>query len=125
SMVAHALDAQLQSQRLDLKADEVFINTYDTQAKEREERPPVASLSMVEHFIERLSIKTGPVPNVAGIGLYEKLDPRVALRLPSITVSRFNKVIDEGLKVFASHEMRELPRLFLSSLSNKHAHSLL
>ncbi|MCZ3011465.1 hypothetical protein NYY91_18940, partial [Acinetobacter baumannii] len=38
SMVTLALNAELQSQRLALKADEVYINTYPTRAQEREER---------------------------------------------------------------------------------------
>ncbi|WP_438866770.1 dermonecrotic toxin domain-containing protein [Pseudomonas sp. L1(2025)] len=125
TMVAVALNAELQSQRLDLKADEVYINTYPTQAEEREERPALTSVSMVDHFIERLSGEARPLPNTRKIGFYQMLEPHVALRLPSLTLSTFNMVNEQVLKVFANHEMRQLPLLFLSNMRKKHAHSML
>ncbi|PIB42958.1 hypothetical protein AOA59_19045 [Pseudomonas sp. 2822-15] len=125
SMVAVALNAELQSQRLPLKAEEVYINTYPTHAQEREERPPLRSVSMVEHFIERLSGEAPPAPRVPTTGFYRKLEPHVALKLPSMTLSTFNMINNQVLKVFANHEMRRLPRLFLSNMSNKQAHSML
>lgn len=124
SMVTLALDAQLQAQQLDVKADEVYINTYETPAQEREERPPVSSLSMVEHFIERLSLEAAPIAGADTTGFYKKLDPRVAQQLHSMTLSTFNDVIDRVLKVFADNDMHSLPRLFLGNVRDKHAHSM-
>lgn len=125
TMVAAALDAELQSQRLYLKADEVFINTYPTLAQEREERPALTSVSMVEHFIERLSGEALPVAAMPSTGFYTQLEPHVALKVHSMTVSTFNRINDRVREVFATHEMRQLPLLFLSNMSEKHAHSML
>jgi hypothetical protein len=125
TIAAAALDAQLQSQRLDLKTNEVYINTYSTPAQEREDRPTVTSLSMVEHFIERLSREATLIPHSSTTGFYKKLDPRVFQRLHNMTLSTFNTMIDQALKLIAGHNMREVPRLFLDNLSDKHAHSML
>ncbi|KQM50905.1 hypothetical protein ASE80_08180 [Pseudomonas sp. Leaf15] len=125
SMVALALNAELQSQRLALKAEDVYINTYPTHAQEREERPSLTSVSMVEHFIERLSGEVSYVPNQATTGFYTQPEPHLALKLPSMTLSTFNTINDQVLKVFANHEMRQLPLLFLSNMREKQAHSML
>ncbi|NMX56581.1 dermonecrotic toxin domain-containing protein [Pseudomonas sp. WS 5146] len=125
SMVTLALNAELQSQRLALKADEVYINTYPTRAQEREERPSLTSVSMVDHFIERLGDEASRVPNSVTTGFYSKLEPHLAQKLPSMTLSTFNMINDQVLKVFANHEMRQLPLLFLSNMSKKQAHSML
>ena len=125
SMVALALNAELQAQRLAFKAEEVYINTYPTHAQEREERPSLTSVSMVEHFIERLSGETSNAPNVTTTGFYQQLEPHLALKLPSMTLSTFNMINDQVLKLFANHEMRELPLLFLSNMREKHAHLML
>ncbi|WLH82313.1 dermonecrotic toxin domain-containing protein [Pseudomonas sp. FP2338] len=125
SMAALALNAELQAQRLPLKAEEVYINTYPTRAQEREERPSLTSVSMVDHFIKRLSGETSNVPDISTTGFYQQLEPHLALKLPSMTLSAFNMINEQVLKVFANHEMRQLPLLFLSNMSKKHAHVML
>lgn len=125
SMVALALNTELQKQQQDLKTHEVFINTYATQAQEREERPPVSSLSMVEHFIERLSLEASPVAASSRTWFYSQPDPGIALKLHSMTLNTFNNVIEQVLLVFAKHSMRDLPLLFLANSRDKHAHSML
>ena len=125
SMVALALNAELHLQRLPLKAEEVYINTYPTHAQEREVRPSLTSVSMVDHFIERLSGEASYVSNSVTTGFYQQLEPHLALKLPSMTRSTFNMINDQVLKVFANHEMRQLPLLFLSNMSEKQAHSML
>lgn len=125
SMATLALNAELQKQQQDLNADEVFINTYATQAQEREERPPVSSLSMVEHFIERLSREATPVAASSRTWFYSKPNQGVALKLHSMTLKTFNGIIDQVMLVFANHSMRELPRLYLANTRDKHAHSML
>lgn len=125
SMVALALNTELQLRQLDLKADEVYINTYATRAQEREERLPVSSLTMVEHFIERLALETEALAPLIKSGFYSKRVQNVAQQLPSINLNIFNAVIDKVLKLFDHHEMRELPRLFLGNTRDKHARSML
>lgn len=125
SMAALALNAELQAQRLAFKAEEIYINTYPTHAQEREERPPLTSVSMVDHFIKRLSGETSNVPNISTTGFYQQLEPHLALKLPSMTLSTFNMINEQVLKVFANHEMRQLPLLYLSNMSQKHAHLML
>lgn len=125
SMVTLALDTELQKHQLDLKATEVYVNTYPSRAQQREERPPVSSLSMVEHFIERLSHESKPVAVSSRVGFYNKSDQGVAQQLNNMTIKTFNTLIEQVLKVFAGHEMHELPRLFLDNTRDKYAHSML
>lgn len=125
SMVALAMDTELQKQRLDLKADEVYVNTYASRAQQREERLPLSSLSMTEHFIERLARESGPLPVSSRTGFYKKRDQGVAQQLNNISLKIFNSLIEQVLNYFAGHEMRELPRLFLENTRDKHAHSML
>ncbi|WP_300627958.1 DUF6543 domain-containing protein [Pseudomonas sp.] len=124
-IVAHALNAELNIQQLDLKAEDVYINTYETRAEEIEERPPVSSLNMVEHFIERLSLEASPVSSSPRTWFYVKRDPHVALQLHNLTLSAFNSIIERVLKLFSDHDMHELTRVFLDSNRDKHAHSML
>ena len=125
SMAALALDTELQKRQLDLKAAEVYVNTYASRAQQREERLPVSSLSMVEHFIERLGRDTPALAVSSRSGFYKKREQGVAQQLNNLTVKTFNNLIEQVLKVFAGHEMRELPRLFLENTRDKHAHSML
>ncbi|UEH10811.1 dermonecrotic toxin domain-containing protein [Pseudomonas sp. HN8-3] len=125
SMATLALNTELQTQRLDLKADEIYVNTYASRAEQREERAPVSSLSMVEHFIERLGQKSKPLPVSSRTGFYAERNQGVALKLNNMPLKTFNNMIERVLKVFAGHEMRELPRLFLNNIRDKHAHSML
>ncbi|AZE99876.1 hypothetical protein C4J95_2414 [Pseudomonas orientalis] len=125
SMATLALNTELQTQRLDLKADEVYVNTYASRAEQLEERAPVSSLSMVEHFIERLRPESQPLAVSSRTGFYQNRDRRVALKLNNMTLKTFNNVIERVLKVFAGHELRDLPRLFLDNNRDKHAHSML
>lgn len=125
SMVTHALNAELLLQQQDLSAEAVFINTYATRAQEREDRLPVSSLSMVEHFIERLSLDTGPLATSSRTWFYGKRDQGSANQLHSMTLKTFNSIMDKVLKVFSSHSMRELPRLFYRNTRDKQAHSML
>ncbi len=125
SMVTLVLNTQLQLQQQDLNADEVYINTYATTAEEREERPPVASLSMVEHFIERLSLETPALNDSSRTWLYRPRSQGVAQKLHSMTLKTFNTVINQVLLVFAKHSMRDLTRLFLGNTREKHTHAML
>ncbi|MFT0475931.1 dermonecrotic toxin domain-containing protein [Pseudomonas antarctica] len=125
SMATLALNVQLQARQLELKADEVYVNTYPSRAMEREERLPVSSLNMVEHFIEHLALEAGAVPTSSRTGFYSKREQGAAQQLHSITLKIFNAVIDSVMGVFVNHDMRELPRLFLGNTHAKHAQSML
>ncbi|RMP61334.1 hypothetical protein ALQ18_00710 [Pseudomonas marginalis pv. marginalis] len=125
SMVALALNAQLLIKQQALNASEVYINTYATAAQEREARLPVSSISMVEHFIERLSLEAAAVPDSSRTWFYGPRSQGEALQLHSMTLKTFNAIIDQVLLVFAKHPMRELTRLFLGNTREKHIHAML
>ncbi|MBW1250353.1 hypothetical protein I7860_27145 [Pseudomonas tolaasii] len=115
SLATHALNDELQKQALDLKAQDVYLNAYSTTAQEREERPPERSISMVEHFIERLAGETGTVPDTARTGFYGPRQDGAAYKIGSLTHSAFNTIIQQVLLPFSRHDIRDLPRLFLDN----------
>ncbi|KAF1030889.1 MAG: hypothetical protein GAK37_01052 [Pseudomonas sp.] len=124
-LAAHALDAEMQTRELGLKADEVYINTYASAAREREEREPVNSLNMVEFFIRRLAGETGPVPPVTHIWFYGPRQQGAAYKLASLTIALFNAIIERVKTTFAEHDIRTLPNLFLSAHQDNLSHAML
>ncbi|WP_350643636.1 hypothetical protein, partial [Psychrobacter sp. HY3-MNA-CIBAN-0198] len=84
------LNAELKLQQQAVKASEVYINTYATRAQEREERTPVQSLSMLEHFIERLAQEAPAVPFSSRTKFYTKGEGNVFMQLSSMTLKTFN-----------------------------------
>ena len=115
SLAAHALDNALQKHALDLKAQDVYLNTYPGVAQEREERTPERSMSMVEHFIERLAGEAGAVTNTVHTCFYGPRRDGAAYKLGSLTTAVFNTIIQQGLVPFSHHDIRDLPRRFLEN----------
>ncbi|AZF37008.1 hypothetical protein C4J88_2225 [Pseudomonas sp. R4-39-08] len=118
-LAAHALDAELAKRQLALKADEVHINTYPTQALEREIRPPLASSSMVEHFIARLARQTDALSESTLTWFYGDRHAGVAYKLHNLSIATFNSIIERVLGTFARDDLRALPNLLLE---NNQAH---
>ncbi|WP_431699981.1 dermonecrotic toxin domain-containing protein [Pseudomonas sp. BR20] len=118
-LVAHALDAELAKRRLNLNADDVYINTYATHASDREERLPQRSSSMVEHFIARLAKQAIALTDSSLSGFYGRRSAGVANKLQNLTTAGFNAVIEQVLTTFAERDLRGLPHLFLD---NNRAH---
>ncbi|WP_348748303.1 dermonecrotic toxin domain-containing protein [Pseudomonas rhodesiae] len=119
SLVAHALDSELTKRLLDLKAEQVYINTYPTPAAEREERVPHASLSMVEYFIARLAGQAEALTESALTWFYGQYSAGVAYQLHNLSIDSFNAVIEQVLSTFAQQDLRTLPRVLLD---NNQAH---
>jgi len=115
SLAAKALDAQLSKSQLDLHAEDVYINTYATEAQERETRLPQASSSMVEHFIARLARKAEAVTLSARSWFYGKRVEGAADKLHNLTVAVFNRVIEQVLTTFAQQDLRTQPGAFLDN----------
>lgn len=114
-LAAKALDDELERRALPVKADEVYINTYATQARQEEDRTPQTSVSMINHFIERLARTAGPVGETPHSGFYSALRAGLASRLNSLTAVAFNAVVDDALVPFINHDIRTLPQLFMQS----------
>lgn len=114
-MALHALNAELQKRLLDIDAGDVYANTYATQAAQREERVPEKSVSMLDHFIERLAQVGGPLNNTPRQGFYSSRREGAAKRWNTLSSKTFNAVIDSALVPFANHDVRAFPRQFLES----------
>lgn len=114
-LAAHALEVELTKRHLDLKARDVFINTYPTAAQEREERGPGMSSSMVEHFIARLARQTDALTNSPLTWFYDKRETGVAHKLHNLTIDSFNAVIEQVMTTFAQHDLRTLPQLLVDN----------
>jgi hypothetical protein len=124
-LVAHALNAELEKRQLDLKADDTYINTYDSPAQQREERLAQTSLNMVEHFIERLANQAGPIAESSNIGFFQKREAGAANQFNSLAIRTFNTIIDQVMLSFTQHDLRTLPRLFLETQQSHLSQSLM
>lgn len=124
-LAAHALNAELDKHQLPLMADEVNINTYATAAQQREERAPLRSLNMVEHFIERLAHEAVSVPESTTVGFYSAPRSGIAKQLNSLSTTTFNTIIDSAMVTFANHDVRPLPQMFLNSHRAHLRHALM
>ncbi len=124
-LAAHALDLELAKRQLALDADDVCINTYATPAQEREERLPVASSSMVAHFIARVTGQAEALTPSALTWFYGLRSEGVARQLHNLSVDSFNAIIEQVMSTFAQHELRELPHLLLDNNQAHLSHGLL
>ncbi|MCM2362295.1 DUF6543 domain-containing protein [Pseudomonas sp. SR18] len=118
-LAAHALEVVLTKKHLDLKPAEVYINTYATAAQERELRLPQTSTSMVAHFIKRVAHKASALKSSPHTWFYGPRREGSANKLNNLTVDSFNAVIDQAMKTFTQHDLRQLPHQLLE---NNQAH---
>lgn len=125
ALVAHALDAELARRQLGLKADEVYVNTYATQASEREQRLPETSLSMVEHFIARLGRQAEALTDSPQAWFYGPRNAGAAYQLHNLTTDSFNAAIEQVLPTFAQNDLRTLPHLLLHHNQTHQGHGML
>ncbi|MBP1124288.1 MULTISPECIES: dermonecrotic toxin domain-containing protein [Pseudomonas] len=114
-LAAHALDAEMAKGHMNLKADDVYLNTYSTPAGERERRVPETSIGMVAHFIARLAGQADALGQSAVRGFYGKPEAGTALKLPNVTVASFNTVIDKVLSSFVDRDLRTLPHVLIDN----------
>lgn len=119
TLAAHALQVELSRRNLDLQPEDVYINTYPTQAQEREERLPQASSSMVEHFIARLARQADALRASYLTWFYGRRSAGAAYKLNNLTLATFNAIIDQVLSTFARNDLRSLPNVLLE---NNQAH---
>lgn len=125
SLVCHALDAELHKRRLDIDANDVYINTYATQAEQREERIPLRSVALIDHFVERLAQVGGPLGDTPDMGFYTRHQAGAAMRWNTLTSTTVNSLVTHTLLGFANHDLRELPRSFLASHRGAETNALL
>ncbi|OPA91856.1 hypothetical protein BFW88_12615 [Pseudomonas fluorescens] len=124
-LVAHALNMEIAKRHLNLKADDIHINTYASQAREQEDRLPQQSSNMVQHFIARLAQQSEALTDSLHTGLYGKRDAGRAFRLPSLSTQTFNAIIEQVLKSFVQSDLRTLPHLLLEKNQTHLSHGLL
>ena len=124
-LALHALNAELQKRLLNIEADDVYANTYATNAMQREERVPVQSISMLDHFIERLAKAGAPLGDTPRQGFYSRRSEGAAMRWNTLDSTTFNTIIGLAMVPFANHDIRVLPRQFLESHRTQLGNALL
>ncbi|MGK9418840.1 dermonecrotic toxin domain-containing protein [Pseudomonas cedrina] len=112
-LAATALNHELQLQKVDADANKVYINTYPTAAKQTEDRLPLSSVSLTEHFIARLAKGGEPVRDTLRVGFYSAPYAGSALRLNSLTSTTFNRMVEHAMSALANHDIRDVPIKFL------------
>ena len=110
---------------MDIDASDVYINTYATQAEQREERIPLRSVALIDYFVERLAQVGGPLGDTPDMGFYTRRQAGAALRWNNLSSSTVNTLVARAMLEFANHDLRELPRSFLASHRNSVATALL
>lgn len=124
-LVTDALNEALEKRRLALKADETFINTYPSPAQEREGRLPKTSVSLIDHFIARLTKQAEPLLASPLSGFYGKRSEGAADKLKNLTLATVNALIKEVVPTFTDHVLRSLPRLYLDTAREHLSHAML
>ena len=124
-LARHALSAELQKRQLGMDPDEIHANTYATQAAQREEREPLQSVSMIDHFIERLAQASSPLPETPRTALYSSRKDGAALRWNSLDIKTFNTLVTLAMVPFANHDLRDFPRQYLESHRTQMGEALL
>ncbi|TFY91381.1 hypothetical protein DYL59_05360 [Pseudomonas kairouanensis] len=124
-LARQALSQQLQARRLDIDPDDLCANTYATQAEQREEREPVHSVSIIDHFIERLANAGGPLPQNPRTALYSRRKDGASLRWNNVDIQTFNTLVTMAIAPFANHDLRDFARQFLESHRKQMGEALL
>ncbi|WP_395607747.1 dermonecrotic toxin domain-containing protein [Pseudomonas sp. B22129] len=125
SLARSALNREMKSRHLGLDARDVYINTYPTEAQDREERPPESSVNMLEHFIAHLANATAEVGSTPRIGFYGPRHDGAALSWNSLNSHLFNAIITQVATQFVEHDVRTLPRQFLNLHGERMLESLM
>ncbi len=115
SLATKALNDEMKKRYLGLDASDVYVNTYATEAQEREERLPESSVNMVEHFIQRLANTAGLIGSTPRIGFYSARREGAALSWNALNSRIFNDIITQITSKFLGHNVRTLPRRFLKT----------
>jgi hypothetical protein len=112
-LARQALTYELHTFLLDMDADDVYINTYATQAQQREERLPTQSMTLVDHLVERLANAAGPLGGTPDMGFYTGRREGAALRWNNLSSPAVNAIVALAMKALADHDIRQLSRQFL------------
>ncbi|WP_426221736.1 dermonecrotic toxin domain-containing protein [Pseudomonas sp. DWRC2-2] len=115
SLATKALNEEMKKRYLDLDASNVYINTYPSEAQDREERLPSSSVNMLEHFIQYLANAAGDIGSTPRIGLYGAREGGAAMNWNSINSHVFNVVIKQVAASFVERDVRTLPKRFLKN----------
>lgn len=112
-LAAEALNRQFQLHQVDADANRVSINTYATAAQQVEDRLPLSSISLTDHFIARLAEIGGPVGDTQRVGFYNARQAGAALRLNNLSSATFNRMVEQAMSALANHDIRDVPITFL------------
>lgn len=124
-LAIQALNQELSKRLLDIDAADVYANTYPTEAQPLEDRDPLQSQSMVEHFIARLAKAGNPLGDTPDMGLYSGRLQGSAKRWNTLDSRTFNAVVDQAMTPFVEHDIRTLPRQFLDSHRDQMGYALM
>ena len=124
-LATHALNQELSNRLLEVDAKDVYANTYASDAQQQEDRVPLQSVSMIDHFIERLAKATAPLSETPRTGLYSTRREGTAVRWNNLDSRTFNAVIERALAPFTNHDIRTLPRQFLDNHREQMSHALM
>ncbi|MCR4538231.1 hypothetical protein NUV89_07480 [Pseudomonas sp. 18.1.10] len=115
SKARKALNNEIKAQFLYQDANDIYVNTYASEARDIEDRTPQSSLSMVEYFIKHLADTDEDIGKKPHIGCYHAPQRRVSVRWHNLDNRLFNAIIRKVRPAFLEYDVRTLPRLFLDS----------
>jgi hypothetical protein len=125
SLATKALNEEMNKRHLGLDASDVYVNTYPSEAQDREERLPQSSVNMVEHFIKRLANAAADIGSSPRIGFYSARRDGAALSLNNLNSHIFNAVITQTTAYFVKRDVRSLPGRFMKNHGDQMIASLL
>ncbi|MBO0496597.1 DUF6543 domain-containing protein [Pseudomonas sp. Marseille-Q1929] len=110
-----ALNKEMQAQYLYQKSDDVYINTYDSPARDIENRPPKTSLSMLDYLFKHLT-DTDKNPSPSPLTRYYNAPQKdVSVRWLNLDDPIFNAIIDKVRRELLQHGARSLPDQFVQN----------
>ncbi|NWC10948.1 hypothetical protein HX776_19285 [Pseudomonas agarici] len=87
----------------------LYINRYASALPNLGDTPltPESSLSVVEHFLERLAKRAQALAPATNLGLFSKTDEGSWARIASLDIAGLNRIIEKVLPDFHGHYLRQ------------------
>ncbi|MHC8289151.1 dermonecrotic toxin domain-containing protein [Pseudomonas sp. XS1P51] len=86
-----------------LVASNIYVNRYSSPPTESEARQPTSSLSLVEHFLARVSDQARPIDDSPNVSFFAASTAGLSLKIPGLNVQTVNTLVDDALKDFPDH----------------------
>lgn len=115
SLARKALTEEMKAQFLYQDANDVYINTYATEARDIEDRVPQSSVSMIEHFIKYMASTARDISRSPNIGYYATPQKGQSVRWLNLDGRLFNEIIRKVRRDLSKHDPRTFPGLFLKT----------